>query len=131
MKAEETEHYFQTLVFLLFTLMGQFVQAEVHSHKGRCDAVVIVPDAVYVFEFKIFSSAAAVSAAGSDIIAFNGGTAGGKTAESALEQIDAKDYMAPYRASGRRLFKIGAAYDTAKRELGPVSAREESRPPAE
>jgi hypothetical protein len=126
MKAEETEHYFQTVVFLLFTLMGQFAQAEVHSHKGRCDAVVMVPDAVYVFEFKIFTSNSnATNTANSDVIALNGNAAGGKAAEAALEQIDAKDYMAPYRASGKRLIKIGAAYDTARRELGPVTAREE------
>jgi hypothetical protein len=28
--------------------------------------------------------------------------------------------MEPYRASGRRLVKIGAIYDTAARELGEV-----------
>jgi hypothetical protein len=111
MKGEETEHYFETIVFLLFTLMGQFVQAEVHSHKGRADAVVITEDSVYVFEFKI------------------AGGESGKTANDALKQIDEKDYMAPYRASGKRLVKIGATYDTAARELGEVKIVEENKPP--
>jgi len=106
-KSEETESWFQTVVYLLFTLSGQYIQAEVHNHKGRADAVVITDDSVYVFEFKI--------------------TAGesGKAAEAAIEQIDEKDYMAPYRASGKRLVKIGAAYDTAARELGEVKIVEE------
>jgi hypothetical protein len=108
-KNEETENWFQTVVYLLFVLMGQFVQAEVHSHKGRADAVVITDDIVYVFEFKI--------------------TAGksGKTAADALKQIDEKDYMGPYRASGKRLVKIGAIYDTAERELGEIKIQEDVR----
>jgi hypothetical protein len=111
MKGEETKHYFETVVFLLFTLMGQFVQTEVQSHKGRADAVVITEDAVYVFEFKITGGKSV------------------KTAEDALKQIDEKDYMGPYRASGKRLVGIGATYDTAARELGEVSIVEETKPP--
>jgi len=109
-KSEETESWFQTVVYLLFVLLGQYVQAEVHSHKGRADAVVITDDSVYVFEFKI-----------------TGGKPGKseKTAQDALEQIDEKDYMEPYRASGKRLVKIGAVYNTAARELNKVKIQEE------
>ena len=67
-KSEETESWFQTVVYLLFTLSGQYVQAEVHNHKGRADAVVITDDSVYVFEFKITSGES------------------GKAAEAAIEQ---------------------------------------------
>jgi hypothetical protein len=102
-KSEETESWFQTVVYLLFVLMGQYIQAEVHSRKGRADAVVITDESVYVFEFKITDGES------------------GKTAEDALKQIEEKDYMGPYRASGKRLVKIGAIYDTAKRELGEVA----------
>ena len=102
-KSEETESWFQTVIYLLFVLMGQYVQAEVHSHKGRADMVVITDDSVYVFEFKITGGESA------------------KGAEAALKQIEEKDYMGPYRASGKRLVKIGAAYDTTARELGEVS----------
>jgi hypothetical protein len=95
------------VVYLLFTLLGQYVQAEVHNHKGRADAVVITEDSVYVFELKISAGKS------------------GKAADAAIEQIDKKDYMAPYRASGKRLVKIGAAYDTSARELGEVKIAEE------
>jgi len=71
-------------------------------HKGRADAVVITDDSVYVFEFKITEGKSE------------------KEAEDALRQIDEKDYMGQYRASGKRLIKIGATCDTAARELGEV-----------
>jgi hypothetical protein len=104
-KSEETESWFQTVVYLLFVLLGQHVQAEVHSHKGRADMVVITDDSVYIFEFKITDGKSA------------------KTADDALKQIDEKDYAGPYGASGKRLVKIGAIYDTADRELGEVKIR--------
>lgn len=37
--------------------MGQFTQAEVHSSRGRADAVVKTPKFVYVFEFKLKGTA--------------------------------------------------------------------------
>ena len=101
-KSEETESWFQTVVYLLFMLLGQHVHAEVHSHKGRADMVVINDDSVYVFEFKITD--------GKD----------GMTADDAPKQIDEKDYVGQYRASGKRLVKIGAIYDANARELGEV-----------
>jgi hypothetical protein len=51
---------------------------------GRADAVVKTKDAVYVFEFTV-------------------DTAG--TAEDALKQIDAKGYLVPHAADGRKLVK--------------------------
>ena len=64
-------------------------------------------DSVYVFEFKTTDGK-------SD-----------KIAAAALKQIDEKDYVGPYRASGKRLIKIGAIYNTADRELGEVNIQEE------
>ena len=49
----------------------------------------------------------------------------GKSADDALKQIDEKDYLGPYRASGKRLVKIGAIYNTTERELGEVKIRED------
>ena len=72
--------------------------------------VVITNDSVYVFEFKIIDGKSSKSS---------------NAADAALKQIDEKNYMAPYRASGKRLVKIGAAYDTTKRELGESKIREE------
>jgi hypothetical protein len=80
------EQYYQHVFYLLFTLMGQFVETEVKSAEGRADAVVKTVDSIYVFEFKMDKNA---------------------TAEDALAQIDEKGYLIPYAADHRRLVKIG------------------------
>ncbi|MDR1230897.1 MAG: ATP-binding protein [Spirochaetaceae bacterium] len=91
------EAYYRTIFYIVFTLLGQFTEAEVRSAAGRADAVVKTKDAVYVFEFKV-------------------NTAG--TAEDALKQIDDKGYLVPYTADKRKLVKIGVVFDTEKRTLG-------------
>jgi hypothetical protein len=83
------EKYFQTVFFILFRLMGQFIEVEYRSAAGRADAVVTIKDAVYVFEFKMTETA---------------------TAEDALKQIDDKGYLIPFTASGKQLVKIGIEF---------------------
>ena len=91
----KTEKHYQTIFYLLFRLMGQYVEAEVKSAVGRADAVVKMPDAVYVFEFK-----------------FDG------TPDEALAQIDSKQYAVPYEAGGKRVVKVGVNFDSATRTIG-------------
>jgi hypothetical protein len=95
--SDKTERHYQTLFYLIFRLMGQFAQAEVRSSAGRADTIVITDTTTYVFEFKI---------------------SGNGTAEEALKQIDQKGYLIPYTASGHKLVKVGAVFDTAARTLG-------------
>lgn len=91
----KTEKHYQTIFYLLFRLMGQYVDAEVKSAIGRADVVVRLKDAVYVFEFK-----------------FDG------TPEEALAQIDNKQYAIPYQAEGKRIVKVGVNFDCATRTIG-------------
>jgi len=91
----KTEKHYQTIFYLLFRLMGQYVESEVKSSVGRADVVVKLQDAVYVFEFK-----------------YDG------TPEEALAQIDSKQYAIPYRADGRRVVKIGVNFDSSTRTIG-------------
>ena len=91
----KTEKHYQTIFYLLFRLMGQYVDAEVKSAVGRADVVVKLRDAIYVFEFK-----------------FDG------TPEEALAQIDSRQYAIPYRADGRRVVKVGVNFDSATRTIG-------------
>ena len=92
---KEEKHY-QTVFFLLFKLMGQFVEVEPRSAVGRADAVVITADSVYVFEFKL---------------------TGNGSAEDALKQIDDKGYLIPFTAGNKKLVKIGAEFSTIERGL--------------
>lgn len=47
------EKHYQTIFYLLFRLMGQYVDVEVKNAIGRADVVIKMPDAIYVFEFKV------------------------------------------------------------------------------
>jgi hypothetical protein len=51
------EHYFQSVLYIVFTLLGQYVQCEVHSSRGRADCVLATDKYVYIFEFKVDKSA--------------------------------------------------------------------------
>jgi hypothetical protein len=94
--SNKTEKDYQTIFYLLFKLMGQFVQTEIKSAIGRADAVVWLKDTVYVFEFKLAENA---------------------SAEDALQQIDDKGYLIPYSAGERKIVKIGAEFSRAERTL--------------
>jgi len=88
------EQYYQHVFYLLFTLMGQFVQTEVKNSRGRADAVVKTADNIYVFEFKMDDNA---------------------TAEDALTQINSKDYAIPYAADHKEIVKIGVEFSQPER----------------
>ncbi len=88
------EHYFQSVLYMVFTLLGQFVQCEVHSSRGRADCIVETEQFVYIFEFKV-----------------------DKPAQEALQQIEDKGYAAPFAADPRQVFKIGVSFDSEKRSL--------------
>ena len=91
----KTEKHYQTIFYLLFRLMGQYVDVEVKSAIGRADVVLKLSDAIYVFEFK-----------------YDG------TPDEALAQIDSKQYAIPYQSDGRRIVKIGVNFDSATRTIG-------------
>ena len=98
----QTERHYQVIIYLIFKLMGQFTQAEVHSSRGRADAVVKTPKFVYVFEFKLK------------------GTAG-----QTLQQIEEKGYTLPYAAEGRQVIKVGVEFSAEKRNVERWMVEEE------
>ena len=99
---DKTERHYQVVFYLVFKLLGQFINAEVQSALGRADAVVKTANAVYVFEFKL-----------------NG------TAEEALAQINNRGYLIPYTTNGCRIVKIGAEFSKEERNLSRWLVEEE------
>ncbi|MBR1437102.1 MAG: AAA family ATPase, partial [Synergistaceae bacterium] len=94
-KKDPIEHYFQSMFFLIFTLLGELIECETHSANGRADCIITTKKFIYIFEFKI-----------------NG------KAEEALKQIDEKGYALPFAAEyERKLYKIGVVFDSKKRTL--------------
>ena len=68
------EAYYHSIIYLTFILLGVYVQAEVNSSDGRLDAIIFMPEKIFILEFKLHD-----------------------TADEALQQIIEKDYAAPFR----------------------------------
>lgn len=88
------EHYFQAVIYQVFTLLGKFTLCEMHTFTGRIDCKVETKKYIYLFEFKRDD-----------------------TPEAALEQIGSREYALPFVADSRELFKIGVSFDSGTRKL--------------
>jgi hypothetical protein len=50
---KEEEKFFHAIIHLIFTMIGTDVRSELHTPIGRIDSVVIMPERIFLFEFKI------------------------------------------------------------------------------
>lgn len=91
---QKNEYYYETLFYVVLSMMNIAVLTQVKSCRGRADAVMFSPTAIFVFEIKI-----------------------DKTAKEALMQIDEKGYMVPFEADERKLVKIGISFSTQTRTV--------------
>jgi hypothetical protein len=91
---KKSEGLYHGLLHLVFSYLGMYAQSEVHSARGRADAVVQTPSDVYIFEFK-----------------FN------KSAADAIAQIKQKGYADKYRNSGKKLTGIGVNFSTEEKGI--------------
>lgn len=87
------EAYYHSLVYLLLKLLGFTIHAEPLTNLGRIDAVLDLPEAVYILEFKM------------------------STAQIALQQIRDKQYDLPYRNQGKPILLLGIAFDPESRNI--------------
>ncbi len=85
------ERYYQTIFFVIFRMMGVYIQAEARTYDGRIDAFAAHGGNAYIFEFKLDS-----------------------TAEIALEQIKDKEYFKQFENSDKNITLIGANFDSEK-----------------
>jgi hypothetical protein len=96
--AETYEHssegLYHGLIHLIFSYLGMTAQSEVHSAKGRADAVVQTLTHIYIFEFK-----------------FN------KTAQAGLDQIQNQGYARKYRTTQKIIIGIGVNFNKTEREI--------------
>ncbi len=92
--AGELEIYFQNTMYLIFSLIGFYVDVERKTSFGRIDIVLHTKDYLYVMELKVDTPA-----------------------DKALAQIDSKEYLLPFAADGRKLYKIGVSFSSKKRTI--------------
>ena len=88
------EKYYQTIFFLLFLMLGVYIEAESCTNHGRIDAVAMCNEWVYIFEFKI-----------------------NRNAECALNQIKEKEKFRKYQRSRKRMILIGANFNMETSQL--------------
>src|SRR5574344_508744 len=92
----ECERHFQYTFYLIMQLLGKYnTYVEKETSQGRIDCVLECPGYVYIFEFKLNS-----------------------TAEVALKQIDEKGYAQPYAADSRKIYNVGISFSS---ETGTVN----------
>ena len=88
------EGHYQQLLYVIFTLIGNYVDVEVRTPQGRVDMVLRTPSTLYVIELKLDQSA-----------------------EAAMEQINLKDYPERFALYGLPVVKVGINFSTEKRTI--------------
>ena len=86
-----SEKYYQTIFFIVFKLLGIFIEAESHTNEGRIDAYIRTENAVYIFEFKL-----------------------NKTARKAVSQIVDRHYYESFQNCGLPVRMVGVNFNAAK-----------------
>ena len=83
------EGHYQQMMYIIFTLLGYYVDVEVRTATGRVDMVMRTEYALYLVELKINKSAA-----------------------DAMAQIDDKNYPARFRQLSLPIIKVGINFST-------------------
>jgi Holliday junction resolvase-like predicted endonuclease len=91
-RARET--YYHKQLFIVFRMLHDDAWAEVQQAVGKPDIVVRTRKYIYIIEVKLDS-----------------------TPQVALEQIEAKQYAAPYATDGREIVKLGVNFSSETRTL--------------
>ena len=92
-----SEGHYQQMLYIIFSLLGQFrgLDVEVHTPTGRVDMVLRTKQALYFFELKL-----------------------NKSAQTAMDQINLKDYASKFALSGLPIVKVGIRFDPERRTIG-------------
>lgn len=90
----DAELYFHNVVYVVFKMLGFYVDVERHTSDGRMDMLIQTKDYIYIFEFKI-----------------------DRSANEALTQIEEKQYAKPFETDSRKLYKIGVNFSSITRRI--------------
>ena len=89
-----SEGHYQQMLYIIFSLMGFYLDVEVHTAKGRVDLVLHAPQALYIIEIKL-----------------------NKSAEAAMEQIELKQYDKRIALLKLPVVKVGVNFSTEARNI--------------
>ena len=82
------EGHYQQLLYVIFSLLGRYVDVEVRTATGRVDMVLRTARKLYLFELKL-----------------------NKSAEAAMQQINLKNYPARFALCQLPIVKVGINFD--------------------
>ena len=88
------EGHYQQMFYIIFSLLGNYVDIEVRTPRGRVDVVLRTVTTLYVIELKL-----------------------DKSTDAALNQIDLKNYPERFALCGLPIVKVGINFDSEKRTL--------------
>lgn len=91
-----SEGHYQQMLYVILSLLGQFhtIDVEVQTSLGRVDMVMRTKKALYLFELKV-----------------------NKNAETAMRQIELKNYAARFSLCNLPTVKVGINFDIDKRTI--------------
>ena len=82
------EGHYQQMMYVIFSILDNYVDVEVHTPKGRVDMVLRTATHLYLFELKL-----------------------NKDSNTAMRQIDLKEYAKRFALCGLPIVKVGINFD--------------------
>ena len=89
------EGHYQQMFYIIFSLLGSFVDVEVRTPRGRVDVVLRTKTTLYVMELKL-----------------------DRTAVEAMEQINLKNYPERFALCGLPVVKVAINFDSERCTIG-------------
>lgn len=86
---KNSESFYHTLMYVVFSLMCRYVDVEVRTPQGRADLVVNARNKIYIIELKI-----------------------NKNADFAMSQINLRNYGERFLIQGKPIVKVGVNFDS-------------------
>jgi hypothetical protein len=112
-KIDKYEGYYPSVFYSYFASIGVDVRTEDTTNQGRLDMAVIMPKAIYLFEFKCLGGKG-LRVRGSDVGKINRAK---KKELSAMGQLKIRGYAEKYKALNRPIYLIGIDFDQKKRNI--------------
>ena len=94
---KDGEHFYHAIIHLLFSLLGVYIQSEVHTKKGRADAVIQIEEGIFIFEFKL-----------------------NQTAEAAIAQIKNRGYADYFKQRDKPVHLIGINFSSTEKAVAKL-----------
>ncbi len=86
------EGHYQQMLFIIFSLLTDYlVDVEIHTPRGRVDMALLTKTDLYVIELKL-----------------------NKNAQTAMQQINLKNYRQRFALCGKPITKVGINFDSTQ-----------------